>query len=419
MSNKQPLCIGLFGFGVVGEGLYHVLSNTPSLNAYIKKIAVKQAHKARKAPEHLFTLNAQELLEDPEINVIVELISDADAAFTIVSTALKNGKAVVSANKKMIAAHLDYLIALQEQVGKPFLYEAAACASIPVLRNLEEYYDNDLLQSFYGIVNGSTNYILTKTFEEQLPFSEALKKAQEAGFAEADPRLDVEGYDAQNKLVLLIAHAYGLVLQAQQLLCNGIQSIKTEDTLYAKEKDYQIKLIAQAHKLQEDQLAAFVLPQFISADNILQQVANEYNGLIIESNLSDSQFYYGKGAGGFPTASAVLSDLSALGYDYRYAYKKKKLVQYLNLNNTVLLHVYLSYKVGTQFPKEQFVELFETYSNGTHAYLIGIISLQDLITDNWWKQAPFSLILMPDALNRHTVLAPDLNSSKLELLEIV
>ena len=178
-------------------------------------------------------------------------------------------------------------------------------------------------------------------------------------------------------------------------------------------------MIAQAHKLQEDQLAAFVLPQFISADNILQQVANEYNGLIIESNLSDSQFYYGKGAGGFPTASAVLSDLSALGYDYRYAYKKKKLVQYLNLNNTVLLHVYLSYKVGTQFPKEQFVELFETYSNGTHAYLIGIISLQDLITDNWWKQAPFSLILMPDALNRHTVLAPDLNSSKLELLEIV
>lgn len=139
--------------------------------------------------------------------MVVELIDDADAAFEIVSSALRKGKAVVSANKKMIAEHFTELLSLQEEYKVPLLYEAACCASIPIIRNLEEYYDNDLLESIEGIVNGSTNYILTKTSEEKLSFSEALKMAQLKGYAESDPTLDVGGFDAKYKLLILMAHA--------------------------------------------------------------------------------------------------------------------------------------------------------------------------------------------------------------------
>ena len=159
MENHKKLTIGLFGFGVVGEGLYRVLQQTPSLNAGIKKVCIKNPGKKRNAPAELFTTNKDELLNDPEINVIVEVIDDADPAYYIVSTALQNGKDVVSASKKMIAENLPALLGLQQKTGHSLLYESAACASIPVIRNLEEYYDNDLLHSIKAIVNGATNFI--------------------------------------------------------------------------------------------------------------------------------------------------------------------------------------------------------------------------------------------------------------------
>ena len=174
METHKKLVLGIFGFGVVGEGLYKVLHQTPSLNATIKKVGIKNGNKKRNAPAELFTTDKNILLNDPEINVIVELIDDADAAFEIVRTAFLNGKSVVSANKKMIAEHLPELLELQKQNDISFLYEAACCASIPVIRNLEEYYDNDLLHSINAVVNGSTNYILTKMFEEKLSFQKCI-----------------------------------------------------------------------------------------------------------------------------------------------------------------------------------------------------------------------------------------------------
>src|SRR5690606_6442643 len=147
-----------------------------------EKVCIKHKNKKRNAPAALFTNNAQELLNNQDINVIVELIDDAEAAFTIVKQALKKGKAVVSANKKMIAEHLPELLELQKKTEQPFLYEAAACASIPIIRNLEEYYDNELLQSLRGIINGSTNFILSRVSEQQMDFETALKFAQQSGF---------------------------------------------------------------------------------------------------------------------------------------------------------------------------------------------------------------------------------------------
>jgi homoserine dehydrogenase len=290
MKTGDKLTIGLFGFGVVGQGIYEVLQQSLSLNANIKKICIKEPGKKREAPADLFTTDYEELLSDPEINVIVELINDDGEAFKIVSTELKNGKAVVTANKKMVAEHIAELLQLQEQYATPFLYEAAVCGSIPIIRNLEEYYDNDLLKSICGIVNGSTNYILTKMIDEQMPYPKALEKAQFLGFAETDPSLDVLGIDAVNKLTILIAHAYGVVTHPQRLLHVGIDRLNPFDAKTAEEKDFVIKLIAQAIKLANGKIAAFVLPHYIDKSSQLYAVKDEFNGVVIQSSLADKQF---------------------------------------------------------------------------------------------------------------------------------
>ncbi|MBL0882729.1 MAG: homoserine dehydrogenase [Chitinophagaceae bacterium] len=398
MEAHKQLTIGLFGFGVVGEGLYKVLQQTPSLKASIKKVCIRNPEKKREAPATLFTTDRTALLNDPEINVIVEVIDDAKAAFEIVSTALNNGKAVVSASKKMIAENLPALLQLQEVTGLPFLYESSACASIPVIRNLEEYYDNDLLHSIKAIVNGSTNFILTKMFEDKLDFQSALLLAQQLGFAESNPKLDVEGYDALNKWVILLNHAYGIITSPQEVLFSGIQNIQLSDALVAKEKHYDIKLIAQAKKLKNGSVAAFVLPQFVKQDEPLSFVKNEYNGVVIESGFADKQFFYGKGAGSFPTASAVLSDISALRYNYRYEYKKLYHHRPHELTTDYYLKVYVSFDDWKYISKEDFEWIEEWHADAARKYLVGVLHVSKLIEGNWWKENNTSLILSTDPI---------------------
>ena len=397
MNMQRQLNIGLFGFGVVGEGLYKVLEQTPSLQAAIKKVCIKNPGKKRNAPAAFFTTDRFELLNDPDINVIVEVINESEPAFEIVSTALKNGKAVVSASKKMIAEHLPEILALQKQYDQPFLCESAACASIPVIRNLEEYYDNDLLHSIRAIVNGSTNFILTKMFEEKLDFKQALILAQQLGFAEADPSLDVDGWDALNKWTFLLTHAYGIVEKPENIVFNGIQNIKLSDAAVARERNYEIKLVAQAKKLNNGKVAAFVLPQFVTHDDPLAFVKNEFNGVVIESSFADKQFFYGKGAGSFPTASAVLSDISALRYDYRYEYKKLYYHDPPELTNDFYVRTYLSFDDWKNIPREKF-EWIEEWHAGERKYLSGVLHFNNLKNVSWWKENNVSLILTPDAI---------------------
>ena len=398
MTTHKELTIGLFGFGVVGEGLYKILQQTPSLKATIKKVCIKNPGKKRDAPASLFTTDRNELLFDDEINVIVEVINESQAAYEIISTALKNGKQAVSSSKKMIAEHMSDLIALQAETGNSFLYEASACASIPVIRNIEEYYDNDLLHSIKAIVNGSTNFILTKIFEEQLEFKEALLLAQQLGFAESDPSLDVEGYDAVNKWSILLTHAYGIVEKIENIIFTGIQNIQLSDAIVAKEKKYSIKLVADAKKLQNGKVAAYVLPQFVKQEDQLAFVKNEYNGVVIETGFADKQFFYGKGAGSFPTASAVLADISALSYDYKYEYKKFYRKEPHELGNDFFLRVYVSFEDWKNIPREKFEWIEEWHSQEERKYLIGAISFQELKNNNWWQQNNTSLILSPDPI---------------------
>lgn len=398
MAEQIKLNIGLFGFGVVGESLWKVLQGNSSLNATIKKVCIKHPDKKRDAPAALFTTHARDLLNDSSINVIVELIDDADAAYRIVTHALRSGKAVVSANKKMIAEHLDELLQIQKEYNVPFLYEAACCASIPVIRNLEEYYDNDLLHSISGVVNGSTNYILTRIAEDGLDFATALQLAQQKGFAESDPSLDVKGIDAVNKLTILLAHAYGVVTAPQQLVYAGIDKLDTADARYAREKGYEIKLVAYAHKQDNGGVAAFVLPQFVAPGNALAHIRDEYNGVVIESGLADKQFFNGKGAGGFPTASAVISGLSALRYNYRYEYKKLYNHEPLELTTDFFLHVYISVHAGTDIPGSQFERITEWWGNQTRTYITGIIHFSKLVDSDWWQRGDVSLIVLPDGI---------------------
>jgi homoserine dehydrogenase len=402
---KKKLKLGLFGFGCVGQGLYHVLHETHGVKAEIKKICVKNKHKARPIPEHFFTYERAEILNDPEIDIVVELIDDARAAFEIVKTALQHGKAVVTANKKMLAEHLEEIYDLQQQYGKPVLYEGAVCGSIPILRNLEEYYDNDLISSIEGIFNGSTNYILTKIFDEKKTYTEALKRAQELGFAESDPSLDVKGFDPKYKLVIAIAHTFGLFVQPEEVINLGIDKVSDIDLKFARENNYTIKLIARAFK-NNGKVYGFVAPQFIENTNPLASVRNEFNAVQVRGAFAETQLFIGKGAGSYPTGSAVLSDISALAYDYAYEYKKHQQDTDLEFSNDLTVEAYVSFEQEGQVSIGDFVQFQSGYAAKGKQYMVGDITLHKLLALS--RLDGVGIILSPKAIVGQAISAPQL-----------
>jgi homoserine dehydrogenase len=373
----KNLKIGFFGFGVVGQGLYDIL-NKSAFPAEITKICVKNKDKQRSIPPHHFTFDRYDILNNPEINLVIEMIDDAGEAYHIVKYALQNGKNVVTANKKMLAEHLAELVDIQEKYGTSLLYEASVCGSIPIIRNLEEYYDNEFLYSVSGIFNGSSNYILSKIFQENMPYSQALKQAQELGFAESDPTLDVGGFDAKYKLCIATAHAYGLFINPEEVFNYGIQKFSKFDLQYANEKGYKIKLVVNVSKINEDEITLSVIPQFIAKDHYLYYVENEYNAVIVEAGFAARQVFVGKGAGGHPTGSAVLSDISANRYDYKYEYKKHNHLKKLRYSTEQILEIYLRYHQEEDLELFDFEDITEKYIGKDFNYVIGTISLSQL-----------------------------------------
>lgn len=376
MSKK--LKIGLFGFGCVGQGLYHVLNNSTGFKADIVKIAVKNRHKTRSVSTSLITFDKWEILNNPEIDVIVELIDDADEAFNIVSEALKKGKHVVTANKKLLALHLEELYQLQQENNVSLLYEASACGSIPIIRSLEEYFDNEVLEKVSGIFNGTTNYILTKTINEKLSYTSALNQAQEKGFAETDPTNDVEGFDPKFKAIIIALHAFGLIIKPEEVLNIGITTLHDNDINYASEKGYKIKLTPLIQRL-GDKVSVLVAPRFIKEHNHLYNVDHEFNGVIVEGKFSGEQFLQGRGAGSYPTGAAVLSDISALSHGYKYEFKKYTQGHAPVFTNDVLVHVYLRYHTPADLKNIEFKAITEKYTGSDYHYVVGKISLKTLI----------------------------------------
>ncbi|MBK9448756.1 MAG: homoserine dehydrogenase [Bacteroidetes bacterium] len=416
--SRAHLNIGLFGFGTVAQGFVAALEQAKGISANISKIVVRDGGKARSLPAELFTTDRNIVLRDPHINVIVELTDDADAAFEIVKAALENEKAVITANKRLIAEHFAELVALQRKHGLPILYEAAACGSIPIIRNLEEYYDNDLLKGLEGIFNGSSNFVLSKVFRDGLSFQDALELAFDEGFLESDPRLDLEGIDAAYKLSILIAHAFGVIVAPEDIPAFGISNLGNPELRFARENGWKLKLVARA-AADGDRIRAVVAPQFVAPSHRLYSVEEEYNAVVLEGAFLEGQMLLGKGAGSHPTGSAVLSDLSAISYGYGYEYRELgaefsefgesgigvnsakegnsgdagKLGSALNLGFEV--RVYFRYADVGVLSEIQFIEIEESFRSREYAYLTGRVRLSELLRlqrAGKWKDVFFALL---------------------------
>ena len=372
--NGKKLNIGLFGFGTVGRGLYDVLQRIGTKNVEIKRICVRDISKPR-AVEADFTDKADDIFNDPDINFIVELIDDAEAAYTIVKRARQSRLPVVSGNKKMLAYHIEELIALQSQYNVALLYDASACGSIPVIRNLEEYYDNDLLTSVKGILNGSSNFILSKIFNEKMSYADALKLAQDLGFAESNPTLDIDGWDSLFKLIIITVHAFGLYVAPEKIFTYGISNMNDDDIRFANEKERRFKLVAHVEKIAGNRLIMCVMPQLISRNKYIYSVEDEFNGVVIKGLFYDKQFMFGRGAGGYPTGSAVLSDITACLYDYKYEYKKRNDSQLPEFTNDHYFRVYYRYANDSDLALIPFESISEKYSSDSYKYVVGRASL--------------------------------------------
>ncbi|MDY5406460.1 MAG: homoserine dehydrogenase [Sodaliphilus sp.] len=378
MDNKQ-INIGLFGFGTVGKGLYDVLKKIQPENVNIVKVCVRNVAKhSAEAPELEFTNNADDIFTDSRINFIVELIDDAEAAYGIVKRALQAKIPVVSGNKKMLARHIQEMIQLQRDNDTALLYDASACGSIPVIRNLEEYYDNDLLISVKGILNGSSNFILSKIFNEGMNYAEALKLAQDLGFAESDPTLDIGGWDSLFKLIIITIHAFGVYVEPEQIFTFGIGNMNEHDIQFAHEKRRRVKLVGWAEKVDEDKLVLSVMPHLLSKQKYIYSVEDEFNGVVIKGLFYYKQFMFGQGAGGFPTGSAVLSDITAQLYDYRYQYKKLQSPHQLHFTNDYKVRIYYRYDSPATLNLLEFSTIHESYYSDTYKYVVGDIELSQL-----------------------------------------
>ncbi|WP_367867789.1 homoserine dehydrogenase [Pedobacter sp. WC2423] len=369
--------IGIFGLGVVGKGVYDLLKGMPEFE--VGAIVVKDKSKPRNVEEEIITYDKRDILDDLDTDIVIELIDDADEAYDIVTTSLKKGKAVISANKKMISAYLGELITLQKDTQTPFLYEGAVCGSIPIIKNLEDYYANDIVLSLTGIVNGSTNYLLTKAFEEKVPFSEVVHRAKELGYLESDPSLDINGYDARSKLKILIAHTFGKIVELDSILMIGIQNISDADVDFAKEQNLKIKLIAKSYTYKGNHIN-LVVPMFISDQSDFYHINDVFNGVVLNSQLSDKHIYIGMGAGSLPTAASIIQDVFLIERKYSYAYKKLKTTTDFSINYPSY-KIYISYSGTNHFLSEveqHFSNVIEKGVLNNNSYIIGEMKHEEL-----------------------------------------
>ena len=370
--DKPLLRIGLIGFGCVGQGFYDILHRQPELGLVVTRIAVKCPDKPRTLPGERFDFHADDLLADPELDVLVEVIDDPTEAFRLVSAALRRGGRVATANKAMLARHLPELVQLQQEFGGTLLYEAAVCGSIPLIRTLDHYFSHEPLRSVSGIFNGSSNYVLTRMSEAGADYGPALAEAQAQGFAETDPALDMGAFDPRSKAVILAAHAYGVFLNPDEVLNLGVEGIGAADVDHAAAAGHKIKVVAGVYRLPNGRVTALVTPQLVGPESPLYAVEHEYNGVVIDADFAGPQFLRGRGAGGHPTGSAVLADVLALQRGFRYGYAKQRAAPETQLTEGLEVEVYVRHAdagvlrdafAWLQFP----AETLQTDDNGTYA----------------------------------------------------
>ena len=313
----KKISVGLLGFGTVGSGMAKILlQNSQVIESRLgATLALKwiadldlETDRGVAVDNGVLTTDAGEVINDPEVDIVVELIGGYDAAKRFILQAIENGKHVVTANKALLAAHGDEIFSAASQKGVEVGFEASVGGGIPLIRSIKEGLVANRIRGLFGILNGTANYILTKMTDEGSPFSEVLKEAQALGYAEADPTFDVEGIDAAHKLTILLAIAYGVPIDFEAVYTEGISKITPLDIRAMKEFGYRIKLLGIS-KDDGQAIEARVHPTLIPEDTMLANVNEAYNALYIKGDAVGNVMLYGPGAGMMPTGSAVVSDL--------------------------------------------------------------------------------------------------------------
>ncbi|MGK0184554.1 MAG: homoserine dehydrogenase [Verrucomicrobiales bacterium] len=316
---SQEIKIGLAGLGNVGAGVYKNLQRNGDLLAErtgarfaVQKIAVHNLSKDRgfSVPDGILTTDWQDLIDDPDIDIIVELIGGVAEASRLVRAALKAKKMVITGNKALLAEEGHELVALAEKEDVPLYFEAAVAGGIPIIKVVREALVGNHIQSIYGIINGTSNYILTRMAEAELDYSVALKEAQELGYAEADPALDVNGGDAAHKAIILAWLSYGLWVKPEQVFVDGVENVRRADIEFARSLGYAIKLLGVIRLDKSNRVEVRVQPSLVPSDHILASVNGVFNAVAVRGDVVGETLYYGSGAGQDATSSAVISDLA-------------------------------------------------------------------------------------------------------------
>jgi len=313
--------VGIIGFGTVGTGTAKILlenkeviSQRTGFDINLKKIADLDIKKSReiKLPDGILTVNADDILNDPEINIVIELIGGIHPAKELILKAIRNNKHVVTANKALIATEGNEILAEAEKHGVEIGFEASVAGGIPIIKIIKEGLVANRILAVYGIINGTSNYILTKMTDEGIEFSDALKEAQRLGYAETDPTYDIEGIDSAHKLAILASLAYNIPFSFNDVYRQGITRITSQDIGFAGELGYKIKLLAIA-KASDNKVELRVHPTMVPKDYLISKVDGVFNAIYVQGDAVGDTLYYGRGAGDMPTGSAVVSDVVDIG----------------------------------------------------------------------------------------------------------
>ncbi|MHB9027407.1 MAG: homoserine dehydrogenase [Candidatus Latescibacterota bacterium] len=315
---KRTVKVGLIGFGTVGTGVAKIMlgADKPYLRGRdfdleLVKIADLDTTRDRgvSLPAGMLTADVNEIINNPDIDIVIELIGGYEPARKFTLQAFGNGKSVITANKALIAKHGSELFGAALKKNASYLFEASVGGGIPIIRGIVSGLNANSIQNVYGILNGTTNYILTGMARDGAEYSEVLARAQELGYAEADPTSDVAGHDARNKIVILARLAFGADISPADVYCEGIGNVSIQDIEYASDLGYIIKLLAIAKRHDDGRVEVRVHPTFVSTDSIMAYVEDEFNAVEIYGDAVGREVFYGKGAGMMPTASAVVSDV--------------------------------------------------------------------------------------------------------------
>lgn len=326
--------VGIIGLGNVGKSVFDILSVSNELISNrvgqaikVKKVAVRSIEKYTSiiSDPTLLTDNVDEILDDPDIHIVIEVVGGEKPAYDYITKALVNKKHVVTANKEVISKHKHHFIQYAKENNVDIYFEAAVGGGIPIIRSLKVGFAANKINAFYGIVNGTTNYILTKIQEESKDFDSVLKAAQELGFAEADPTMDISGQDAAYKCVILAAVAFKIDKQLDDVFYEGIEHITLTDIRYADELGYRIKLLSIGKRLDDETFSLHVHPTLIPINHPIASVRNEFNATYIVGDQVGESMLMGKGAGGSPTASAVISDVIDISFNISQSVSSRNL----------------------------------------------------------------------------------------------